>query len=277
MANEARRPATDRRRPVQPPAVEEAIGAVAETVPRLTAMLRTAGDGSRRIPHLDWTVGETAAHLWQLMAVYTKLPGGGSHHWPDVEHSADANAELLATGEERDPAVLAELIDRDTPALLDAYRSHGHQPVSYVAGAPTSASSVLAILAGEFLLHGWDIARGLGTRWKIPQAHAVVAFRGFCAVLPMFVAPETRDFRGSIVLTLRGGLTVTMIFTDGSLTLSEGACRRPDCRISADPGVFALSSFGRIGQWTPVLKGQIMAYGRKPWLAARLPSLLRSP
>jgi len=57
----------------------------------------------------------------------------------------------------------------------------------------------------------------------------------------MFVAPEARDFRGSIVLTLRGGLTVTMIFTDGSLTLSEDTCRRPD------------------------------------WLAARLPSLLRSP
>ena len=50
-----------------------------------------------------------------------------------------------------------------------------------------------------------------------------------------------------------------------------------DCRISADSAAFLLVAYGRIGQLGPILRGQLIAWGRRPWTALRLNSFIRNP
>jgi hypothetical protein len=47
--------------------------------------------------------------------------------------------------------------------------------------------------------------------------------------------------------------------------------------ITADPVAFMLLGFGRITQWSPILRGKLRAGGRKPWLAMRFATMLSSP
>ncbi len=47
--------------------------------------------------------------------------------------------------------------------------------------------------------------------------------------------------------------------------------------ISADPVAFLLVGYGRIGQWGQILRGKLVASGRKPWLGLGFGKLLTSP
>ena len=56
---------------------------------------------------------------------------------------------------------------------------------------------------------------------------------------------------------------------DGQLTVgSDGA--PVDCHVSADPVALLLIADGRPGQWIPIMTGELVAWGRKPWLGSRL-------
>jgi len=60
---------------------------------------------------------------------------------------------------------------------------------------------------------------------------------------------------------------------DGSIAVEPAG----DCRISADSAAFLLVAYGRIGQLGPILRGQLIAWGRRPWTALRLNSFIRNP
>jgi hypothetical protein len=62
----------------------------------------------------------------------------------------------------------------------------------------------------------------------------------------------------------------------GSRAAVEPADGRCDAWIRAQPVPYLLTGFGRVNQWVPLLRGQILAGGRRPWMAARLPSYLTS-
>ncbi len=182
---------------------------------------------------------------------------------------------MIAEIQERDPTALAALIERDAPPMLAGFRAYGAKPITYVFGKPASTTTALGGIAGEFLVHGWDIAQAVGVPWPIAPADAIVIARAACEVLPMFVAPDAAKFQETCEISLRRGTVITMSFSHGRLTFAEGKATRPECRISADPSSFLLSACGRLGLWSPAFKGQMLAYGRKPWLALRLPSLIR--
>jgi hypothetical protein len=61
----------------------------------------------------------------------------------------------------------------------------------------------------------------------------------------------------------------------GTATVS-GPGHPPDCWIYADPAAFLLVGYGRTGQWGQILRGRLLAGGRKPWLALRFANLLTS-
>jgi uncharacterized protein (TIGR03083 family) len=262
---------------VRPPTLDDAADVVERAIPRVTALLRDVAYGAQRVPHLEWTIAETAAHLWSGVTMYTGLLKGRSHAWPDIDSRAQKSAALIAEIQERDPTAFAALIERDGPAMVAEFRAYGAKPITYAFGKPASTTAALAAMAGEFLVHGWDIAHAVGVPWPITAADAIVITRAACEVLPMFVAPEAADFQGSYEVSLRRGPIITMSFSHGRLTFAEGKATRPDCRISANPSSFLLSAYGRLGLWSPTFKGQILAHGRKPWLALRLPCLLRQP
>ncbi|MGI8407888.1 MAG: maleylpyruvate isomerase family mycothiol-dependent enzyme, partial [Actinomycetota bacterium] len=63
----------------------------------------------------------------------------------------------------------------------------------------------------------------------------------------------------------------------GEVTLSEVTDRPVDCRISADPVAYLLVGFNRTSQWSAIAKGQLVAWGRKPWLSLTFAKLFDSP
>jgi uncharacterized protein (TIGR03083 family) len=262
---------------VRPPTLDDAAAVLERAIPRVTALVRDVPYGAQRVPHLEWTIAETAAHLWSGVTICAGLLQGGADPCPDIDGRAETNAAIIADIQERDPTALAALIERDAPAMAAAFRAYGAKPITYLFGMPASATTALAGIATEFVIHGWDIAQTLAVPWPITPADAIVIIRGTCDVWPMFVAPEAANFQGTYEVSLRGGPVITMSFSDGCLTFAEGKAARPDCRISANPSSFLLSAYGRLGRWSPTFKGQILAYGRKPWLALRFPSLFRQP
>lgn len=55
------------------------------------------------------------------------------------------------------------------------------------------------------------------------------------------------------------------------------AGEKADCVITADPVAFLLVGFGRVPQFSQLLRGKLRAGGRKPWLATTFGTLLASP
>ena len=262
---------------MRPPSVEEACDLFARSAARFSAQLRGAGDGSTRIPHLEWTVGEMGAHLAHGFGFYSELFAGGAHPWPDVASGGKVNAELIASVPERDPAVLATMLDGAAERLVRVMRAQGAAEVNFIGGIRIPGASLAAIAAGECLVHGWDVAKALGRPWEISTPDALVVARGAVPFMPMLVDPvAAAGFTGTFVVRLRNGPLVTLAFADGVLTVSEGNAVA-DCRVYADPTAFLLSAYGRLGLWGPALRGQMIAYGLKPWLALKMQRLLVSP
>ncbi len=78
-------------------------------------------------------------------------------------------------------------------------------------------------------------------------------------------------------ILVRGGGRVFAVFADGALTFAAPSDRRVDCRLWADPRAITLLAWHRTGLAGPVLRGQVLPWGRRPWLALRLPGLLKLP
>jgi hypothetical protein len=142
-------------------------------------------------------------------------------------------------------------------------------------------SSLVAISLGEAIVHGRDLARAAGRPWPVSADWARSVFLGLLPVLPHYLLPERATGRHHrFDIRLRGRPTVGAVFsiTDGILKIEPPAARQPaDCRISGDPWAFLLVLYGRTGPARPAATGQIVAWGRRPWLAFVLPTLFRKP
>ncbi len=139
---------------------------------------------------------------------------------------------------------------------------------------PTATSVVLF----ELLIHGSDLARGIGKPWEISADEARLVLTGISSLLPgQFDADAAQDTRATIDMRIRGGPQFAIWVHDGCLEVSSQPTERVDCHISADPVTFLLVSVGRRSQFSGVLRGQLAAWGRRPWLAMQLPRLLQTP
>ena len=125
----------------------------------------------------------------------------------------------------------------------------------------------LRCLLGEFEIHGRDIARALGHRWTIAPAHARLILDGAAPVMPGLVNPATAaGHTATYELRIRGGTTHFWAFRDGQFSIVD-ELRRPDVVLSADPVACLLVFYGRRSQWPEILRGRMLAWGRRPWLA----------
>ena len=52
--------------------------------------------------------------------------------------------------------------------------------------------------------------------------------------------------------------------------MSDGKPSGAAAHLIADPATFVMLSLGRVSQVKAALTGKVIAYGRKPWLLARL-------
>ena len=245
----------------------------------LSEMLRRHGHGDVRIPHLEWTVGQCVAHLiisnWQYA---NQLVGPGAHL--RIEQTSEVNDWSVAPFAGLAPAAHVNDLARSTDHVLDVLATLPERAAfTWWSGSQADVEVAIGLLVGERLVHGWDIARACGMRWPIKRHHAVIAMEASFAVMPLLVDPvAAAGLNATFEMRLRGAGRYELRFTDGALTTSRvDRVDDADCRISAHPVAMMLTGFGRVAQWRPVLRGRLIAWGRRPWLGLRLSRVLRSP
>jgi uncharacterized protein (TIGR03083 family) len=263
------------------------LAALRDAVGRSAALWRDIDKPDAPAPGLKWTAAETAAHVVGDLRDYTQAltrhaNGYMTHANRPTESpsrlSARVNARHLEEVPERNLHRLADMLEEAAASYLDAAASadtHAEiaTPNGLVIGPPTMA----ALLLGEQLVHGLDIARAAGLPWTVDTDDALLVIPGVLTVAPQYLRPNrAAGVRVSFELRMRGGAGYRLAVNNGAAVVTS-AGEKADCTITADPVAFLLLGYGRIPQWKPVIRGQLRPGGRKPWLAMRFGTLLDSP
>ncbi|MDX2546288.1 maleylpyruvate isomerase family mycothiol-dependent enzyme [Streptomyces sp. WI04-05B] len=260
----------------------EGLGqAIRETASAIAALLDGETDMTVPVPELEWTVGETAAHLALANGLMADLASGQERHYGDgtPQSLAAANAQSLIEFPERTPETLAAMIVEQADVFLGAV---DRAVADGTAGrtlltplGPMDQDILASYLLAHMLGHGYDLARGLR------RPHMINAMRvGLClpflkTAMPRVAAASALTAR--FTLRVRGGATFGVTFADGTVEVLPDAPERSDCTILTEPVAFLLIALGRLGPWQAMARGAVLAWGRKPWLAPRFPALFNAP
>ncbi|MFI9010821.1 maleylpyruvate isomerase N-terminal domain-containing protein [Actinosynnema sp. NPDC053489] len=266
------------------------VRAVLSDVTGRFADLVAASDASA-LATPDWTVADTAAHVVAIASIYTTLlaPDGGGVTNPalaaviptvTVDTVADLNDLALRHFTERDPVRLAAMLRSLVATVLDV--TEGTDPertVPWLGASRVPVAGVLAHLVNELLVHGRDIALGVGAPWSTPPREAALFFELFIVgmmrndtgvVLDGGRPPGDR--RVAVAFRSRHTTPVTLVLHRGRVSVEEPG-GPVDVRLSFDPAVLNLVLFGRVSRVRAVLTGKLRVGGPRPWL---LPEFLRT-
>jgi putative sterol carrier protein len=276
--------------------------ALRDEVSRVTALLRSIRDPEApAVGH--WNLAEVAVHLSQAWIVVPDLARRDLSRIHEVVPSlADVAAgdslirDLWDLGEvttlgvrsdpERDPAVLADRIEARAQEYFNECVSADPDALRpwLVHGTTVRQSTLTYHLLNETVMHGYDIARAAGRRWRIEPVHAAMVLGRF--LVPVIQALDPRalvnDAKAAGVqatydLRIRGGDRFHFVFDNGSVRVEEPSSRRVDCHVSADPVAFLMVVWARQSHWTAIATGKLIAWGRKPWLGPQFRALMRNP
>jgi uncharacterized protein (TIGR03083 family) len=258
--------------------IDPALFALTATTPPVVMLLRGA-DVQAPVPHLEWTIGDLAAHMVSIVRAYTAAAAGLSPVGPDVRTINENNARLIAETSESTASGLADALDVATADFVAGNgRLERSQPVPFYGDLTTSAGVQARLLLGDRLMHWWDLATTLGQRLSVDPEVVRLAIDGSFDALPDFVVPERAEgFTATFEFRIRGAPSRFLVFTDGVLTVRGDAPGRVDCRITADPMAYALFAFGRGPRWRPLFKREMVISGRRPWVANKLSAIIDAP
>jgi uncharacterized protein (TIGR03083 family) len=252
---------------------------------RAAALIRSLPDPT--VPALgEWDEGQLAAHMAHVFEIDLDLINGGPSPLADLDDLAELTGSKVRNEGVYDPASIASRIEAGATAFLAAAaRLDGTELWDWLGGAKVTSSVLACHIVSECLVHGVDLARATGRTWLVEKAHARLAFEGF--ICPMHRAlgrptygvhpARAAGLRATYDIRIRGGGRLFFVFTDGGLTIEDPSDRRVDCHLSIDPRALVLLAWHRTGLAPPLLKGQILPWGRRPWLAPRLPGLIKTP
>jgi uncharacterized protein (TIGR03083 family) len=267
---------------------EAARAAISAAAGRFTALLRETDDIERPAAGTDWTVAETAAHVSCVLAGFSAAIAGDLPVLNYLEADfptrvAATNAATIATVDHTDGGRLAELITagaqrfRELVAAADPEMER--ETPWYGPGRTRTPDCLTALALSELTVHGHDIATGTGRPWPISAEHAKLIVGTVCPEMsPLVVRPEAA--RGAPVtyeVRLRGnGPHYVIRIADGTAEV-RAAGGPVDCVISADPVTFLLVSYGRMPLGRALLRGRMLAWGRRPWLSLRFKEMFLNP
>jgi hypothetical protein len=257
------------------------------------AMLREARQPERPARG-EWSVADLAVHLLHVLDFELGTVRGAPVPPVDGFEALGAfTAAYVAAEPSRDLRAMADRIEAAAAELtaLVADSSPDHE-FDWFAGSRLPLRAIQAHVVSELLVHGWDVARAEGRPWPIRRADALFAIDDFVVPLTAaftradtfggagaFVNPATpAGFRAVYRMQLTGGPKRDFVFADRTLTIADpSADRRVDCHVHADPATLLLVIWGRRSHWPAVATLKLRAWGRKPWLAAKLPGLFHVP
>ncbi|MEV6056833.1 maleylpyruvate isomerase family mycothiol-dependent enzyme [Streptomyces sp. NPDC052107] len=256
--------------------------AIRGTAEEIAALVRSASDTALAVPGSQWTVGEAAAHLAIANELMADLAAGRERPYGDgtPQSLAEANAKSLAVFAERRAEPLARMITEQAEAFLDALS----RPASDVPAPATPLGlmnrSVLAsYLLTHMLGHGYDLARAMKRPHMVDRARVGLCMPFMLSVMPRVADPAaTAGLTARYRIRLRGGEAFGVSLADGAVQVTPGTLRqRADCTILLDPVAFLLIALGRLNPWRAIAQGKVLAWGPRPWLAPRFPTLFTAP
>jgi len=274
-----------------PPIVlPEARNALSRAADRWADLLRSLPDTRATIPGSRWTVGDAAAHVVMDVRTEALVAAGEAVPWAEGATSApgtprgagELNARAVTTETERRPQALADMLVTAVGDFLaaSAKLSPDHpMPSQYFQGEMAlDLAGVTGAELGEVLVHGHDIAKATGRPWPLAADDARLALRAALRLASSYVNPDTaRGHSGGYDLRIRGGPRAVIRFTDGRASLEQPGGAPVDCHILAAPVPLLLVLYGRIPQWGPIAKGQLLTWGRRPWRALGFKQLFLDP
>lgn len=243
--------------------------------------LATSVDDSLPLRASSWCARDVTGHLLTVLRRYTNREVSGSSGLAPTPRGVDElnAAELAALAGMGTDQLLADIaIELKTirevfgPDAVDL-----HMTVPFHAGATVDIAAGLANLVGEFLVHGWDVARAAGRAWPIAEVDARLVLNGVVQMLPNYVK---RDARGALAirLNLPDARPWLLDIRDGS-----GVSRpwrpgdRVDAVLRAPAATMVLAMYGRISLGSATRHGLRVVGGRRPWRSITLPSLIERP
>lgn len=257
----------------------EACAAGEQVTADYVRLLRSIDDPEKNAVG-EWSIGESATHTAHVFETYAQVVKGQGG-FPDATTTTmnDHWARRLREDSSRAPADAADRIEAAAAEVWPGYAAMApDEIVEWYGGLKIPAFTPPSIIITEALVHGFDIARADDKPWPIDQGIARLSIRGLFPLLSQYVdADAARGVRACYELRLRGGPHAYLTFENGVLSIDDVAPRPVDCRLSVDPTAYLLVGYGRIGQWAPVFKGQIVTWGRKPWLGLKLGKMIASP
>ena len=249
---------------------------------RCALLIERAPDAAAALPHSEWTVRDLAAHVAGGTEVYCQYANGRTDPFVDLSDIAGGSlarmsAQRLVEEPEQDLEVLASRLRIAVEQLLALTADRpGDQEVMWN-GIELDMRSMLGMALGEFLMHGYDLARMLKQPWPVDADDARAVLAAALWLLPLLGNPhKTTGVHASFDLRVRGGTRITLRVDDGRIT-TDAPGGRVDCHVSADPVALLFVAYGRRSQWGPILTTRMVAWGRKPWLGLRLTSYLVAP
>jgi uncharacterized protein (TIGR03083 family) len=255
-----------------------------------------AGISPRAMATAEWTVTDTAAHVTGIAWLYTAmvvsddtpLPIPGMRE-PILATTVDnihggANTQLLRRYAEREPDAIAARLRSSVDEILrltaDADPS---RTVTWLGGSSLPLAGVLAHLLNEMLVHGGDIARGIGAPWQIPHEYAALFLELFLIEimrngLGILLDDDRPVRRGRIAVELRSAYTrpVTIVVDTGRVSVEEPS-RDNDVRLYFKPADLILVLFHYRTRSRAAMTGSLTVWGRRPWLLAPFLRKIRLP
>jgi uncharacterized protein (TIGR03083 family) len=270
---------------------EAARAAISAAAARFTALLRETDDIERPAAGTDWTVAETAAHVSIGLAVFSAAIAAEPQTLTPEQYLdanfptrlAAANGATIAQVDRTDAGRLADLINTGAQRFLGLAGAADPQMDCdtpwYGTGVTRTVDCLTALALGELTVHGYDIAAGTGRPWPISAEDAKLIVGTVCPEMsPLTVRPEAA--RGAPVdyeVRLRGnGPRYVIRVADGTAE-ARGVGGPVDCVISVDAVTYLLVVYGRMSVRRALLRGAIVAKGRRPWLGLRFKGLFFNP
>ncbi|WP_235459323.1 maleylpyruvate isomerase family mycothiol-dependent enzyme [Streptomyces olivochromogenes] len=275
------------RQDIEGPLPEGLGQAIRDTAGDIAALLRNVTDSGGAVPNSQWTIGEAAAHLALANELMADLALGRERPYGDgtPQSLAAANEESLAVFEERRAQPLAAMIIEQAEVFLEAVERTGAQTDGGADGrplltplGPLDQATLASYLLTHMLGHGYDLARAVGRPHMIDRDRVALCMPFMLQVMPRVAdAAAISGLTARYAIRLRGGATIGVTLTDGTVRVTPGRPDSADCTILIEPVTFLLIALGRRNPYGAMARGQVLAWGRKPWLAPRFPNLFTAP